>query len=74
LQIVCNQINIDRELPSPSKSIYRTKMSISSSGSANQITSDAREGKKASAFNGVGQPAGSERQDVSDPLAEAHKL
>jgi len=46
MDIVRNQINIDRELPISSKSIYRTRMSISSFGSANQITSDAHEGKE----------------------------
>jgi len=58
LQIVCDQINIDRELPNPSKSIYRTKMSISSSGSANQITSDAREGKKHQHSMALASPLG----------------
>jgi len=38
MDIVRNQINIDRELPISSKSIYRTRMSISSFGLANQIT------------------------------------
>jgi len=52
LQIVCNQ-----KLFNPSKSIYRIRMSISSLGLANQITSDAREEKKK--INGFGhhQPA-----------------
>jgi len=76
MDIVRNQINIDRELPISSKSIYRTRMSISSFGLANQITfrRTHRKKKRASAFNGVGhQPAttlwslrkpGSDAQDM----------
>jgi len=64
IHIVCNQINIDCEHPNPTKSIYCTRMSVSSFGSANQITSDAREEKKSISSQWCWPPA---RDDVVVP-------
>jgi len=74
IHIVCNQINIDCEHPNPTKSIYCTRMSVSSFGSANQITSDAREEKKASAANGVGHQPETMLWSLHKPSSDAHDM
>jgi len=74
IHIVCNQINIDCEHPNPTKSIYCTRMSVSSFGSANQITSDAREEKKASAANGVRHQPATMLWSLRKPSSDAHDM